>query len=454
MAQSFLNEMWQAVGGSEALLDSVTVTGRGQLPSAFKVSDFATAAIAASGLALAELSGNATGAPARVTVDRRLASFWFLWSLRPVGWTMPAPWDPIAGDYEAKDGWIRLHTNAPQHREAAQRVLGEHNDKDTMAAAVRGWAKGALEQAIVAAGGCAAEMRSLPQWQQHEQGSAVASEPLVLRDTCLRGSELDWRPEPGRPLKGLRVLDLTRVLAGPVATRFLAGFGAEVLRIDPPDWDEPAVVPEVTLGKQCARLDLMRPQDRAVFEELLSGADILVHGYRADALAALGYDEARRQSLSPGLIDVSLDAYGWSGPWRDRRGFDSLVQMSGGIADAGMAWKQADRPVPLPAQALDHATGYLMAAAAIRGITERLTRREVVRSRLSLARMAKLLADAGPAEDQLTLAPETEDDQAAAIEKTFWGEAKRLRPPIAIDGIDMAWDKPATPLGSAPARWA
>jgi hypothetical protein len=271
MAQSFLDVMWHAVGGSDALLESVTVTGHGQLPSAFKVSDLATAAIATSGLALAELSGQATGPRARVTVDRRLASFWFLWSLRPIGWTMPAPWDPIAGDYEAKDGWIRLHTNAPQHREAARRVLGEHSDKGAMAAVVRGWDKGALEQAIVTAGGCAAEMRSLPQWQQHEQGSTVASEPLVLRDTCLHGSELDWQPEPGRPLKGLRVLDLTRVLAGPIATRFLAGFGAKVLRIDPPDWDEPAVVPEVTLGKHCARLDLMRPQDRVAFEELLSG---------------------------------------------------------------------------------------------------------------------------------------------------------------------------------------
>ena len=453
MAQSFLNVMWHAVGGSDALLESVTVTGHGQLPSAFKVSDLATAAIATSGLALAELSGQATGARARVTVDRRLASFWFLWSLRPIGWTMPAPWDPIAGDYEAKDGWIRLHTNAPHHREATQRVLGMHNDKTAMAAAVRGWEKGALEQAIVADGGCAAEMLSLLEWQQHDQGLAVASDPLVLCDTCLRGSDLEWRPQPGRPLKGLRVLDLTRVLAGPIATRFLAGYGAEVLRIDPPHWDEPAVVPEVTLGKHCSRLDLMRPKDRILFEELLSGADILIHGYRADALAALGYDKARRQALSPGLVDVSLDAYGWSGPWRDRRGFDSLVQMSSGIAEAGMAWKQADKPVPLPAQALDHATGYLMAAAAIRGISQRLATGEVMRSRLSLARMARLLTEAGPQEYRSAFALETEDDQASLIEKTFWGEARRLKPPVEIAGSAMAWDRPAAPLGSAPARW-
>ncbi len=454
MANTFLGKMWQATGGDLSFLDKVAFNGAGVLPSAFKVTDFAGAAIATAGLAIGELAALAAPGASPVHVDRRLASFWFLWSLRPIGWSMPAPWDPIAGDYEAKDGWIRLHTNAPHHRAAAQRVLGEHADKAAMAAAVKGWEKGALEEAIVAAGGCAAEMRSLSEWQQHAQGRTVADEPLIMRDICLHGSQLDWLPPPGRPLQGLRVLDLTRVLAGPVATRFLAGYGAEVLRIDPPDWDEPGVVPEVTLGKTCARLDLMRPRDRATFEELLSGADIMIHGYRADALAALGYDEARRQSLSPGLVDVSLDAYGWSGPWRNRRGFDSLVQMSSGIADAGMAWKQADKPFPLPVQALDHATGYLMAAAAIRGITQRLATGEVARARLSLARTAKLLADGGPQEDQSPLTPETPEDQAAAVERTFWGEARRLRPPVAIEGIAIAWDRPADRLGSAQAKWA
>lgn len=454
MAQSFLAEMWKAVGGDAAVADRVAVVGGGQLPSAFKVSDLASAAVAAAGLAVAEFEGKITGKHGTVTVDRRLASFWFLSSLRPIGWSMPAVWDSIAGDYEAKDGWIRLHTNAPHHRAVAQKVLGDHADKAAMAAAVKAWKKRELEQAIIAAGGCAAEMRSLSEWRQHEQGLAVDAEPLALRHTCLHGSELDWRPSLGRPLKGLRVLDLTRVLAGPVATRFLAGYGAEVLRIDPPDWDEPAVVPEVTLGKHCARLDLMRTHDRGVFEELLSGADILIHGYRADALAALGYDGARRQALSPGLIDVSLDAYGWSGPWRNRRGFDSLVQMSSGIADAGMAWQRADRPVPLPVQALDHATGYLMAAAAIRSLTQRLTSGEVVRTRLSLARTAKLLTDAGPQDDQSPFAAETGKDLAIPVERTFWGETQRLKSPVEIDGTAMTWDAPATPLGSAPPRWA
>jgi hypothetical protein len=134
------------------------------------------------------------------------------------------------------------------------------------------------------------------------------------------------------------------VLADPVASRFLAAYGANVLRIDPPGWEEPGVVPEVTLGKRCARLDLRRAEDRATFEALLSEADILLHGYRPSALDRLGFDSGTRCGLSPGLIAVCLCAYGWSGPWAARRGFDSLVQMSTGIADAGMRWRNADKP--------------------------------------------------------------------------------------------------------------
>ncbi|MBX9720412.1 MAG: CoA transferase, partial [Candidatus Obscuribacterales bacterium] len=269
---------------------------------------------------------------------------------------MPAPWDPIAGDYRSNDGWIRLHTNAPHHRKAAEKILGAHDDRSNMARAVSGWSAQELETAIVDAGGCAAEMRSGSAWIEHPQGIAVASEPLVQFKTTETKTEWSWTPTPSRPLAGLRVLDLTRVLAGPVATRFLAGYGANVLRIDPPTWEEPGVVPEVTLGKKCARLDLRNQNDRKCFEELLSQTDILIHGYRPGALDALGYGSAERRALSPGLIDVSLSAYGGSGPWAARRGFDSLVQMSTGIAEAGMNWRKTDKPIPLPVQALDHAT--------------------------------------------------------------------------------------------------
>ncbi|WLH34418.1 CoA transferase [Pseudomonas sp. FP2196] len=430
----------------------IPFTGRGALPSAFAVTDVACASVAAAAQAVSELIEQQTARLPAVEVDRRLASFWFATSLRPIGWQVPPLWDPVAGDYATRDGWIRLHTNAPHHRAAAERVLGACADRAAMAAKVAQWASQDLEQAVVAAKGCAAEMRSWAQWQQHPQGLAVNAEPLVQFIDQPDEQRKPWQGSLAQPLAGIKVLDLTRVLAGPTASRFLAGFGADVLRIDPPTWNEPGVVPEVTLGKRCARLDLHDPADRLVFENLLKDADILLHGYRADALEHLGFGVERRRQLAPGLIDACLNAYGWSGPWQNRRGFDSLVQMSSGIAETGQRWKQADKPTPLPVQALDHATGYLMAASAIRLLSERLRSGRGGSARLSLARTAKLLMEYGPGTSD-ALRAEDVQDQSSQVEQTPWGPAHRLQVPVKISGTPMHWSLPATELGSHPPKW-
>ncbi|VVN04858.1 CoA transferase [Pseudomonas fluorescens] len=430
----------------------IPFTSSGDLPSAFAVTDLACASIAAAGQATGELLHRQTGRLPELEVDRRLASFWFATSIRPLGWSVPPLWDPVAGDYATRDGWIRLHTNAPHHRAAAERVLGACADRAAMAGKVASWAKSELEQAVVDAGGCAAEMRTWDQWQIHPQGQTVNAEPLVQFASHSSQSPTPWTGSIARPLAGIKVLDLTRVLAGPIASRFLAGLGADVLRIDPPTWNEPGVVPEVTLGKRCARLDLHDKTDRAIFECLLKDADILLHGYRADALERLGLGTNERRQLNPGLIDVCLNAYGWSGPWQNRRGFDSLVQMSSGIAEAGMRWTGADKPTPLPLQALDHATGYLMAASAIRLLAQRLNDGAGGSARLSLARTAKLLIEQGPGTD-VVLRAEDAQDQNLIVEQTPWGAAHRLQAPLKITGTPLQWALPATELGSHPAQW-
>ena len=432
---------------------ALTFTEAGALPSTFAVTELACASLGAAGQAVAQLIQQQTGRLPSVSVDRRLASFWFSSSIRPVGWQLPPLWDPVAGDYACADGWIRLHTNAPHHRAAAERVLGKVKDRAEMASKVATWNAAELEQAIVDAGGCAAQMRTWRAWQTHPQGLAVNAEALVQRQAFDTPCDKPWLGSVARPLAGIKVLDLTRVLAGPVASRFLAGLGADVLRIDSPTWNEPGVVPEMTLGKRCARLDLKSAEDRQVFESLLKDADILFHGYRADALEQLGYTATELQNLAPGLIDVSLNAYGWSGPWRNRRGFDSLVQMSSGIADAGMAWKQADKPVPLPLQALDHATGYLMAASAIQALSERFKTGRGGSAQLSLARTAKLLVEAGHVPEQPALRAEEPGDQGLVVEQTAWGQAHRLLAPVSISGTPLQWDLPAGELGSHRAQW-
>lgn len=431
------------------------ITSTESYSSCFAVSRLASASVGAVGSAVAALLrdlGFAANSP-EVVVDQRLASLWFSMSIQPIGWNLPPIWDAIAGDYQTNDGWIKLHTNLPHHRAAALLVLGVEASRDRVVAAVSTWNADKLEAAIVGAGGVAAAMRSLTDWQAHPQGIAVAAEPLITWSDTGAGAIRTWAGSRDRPLDGLRVLDLTRVLAGPVATRTLAGFGADVLRIDPPGWDEANIVPDITLGKLCGFLSLDQSNDRAVFEQLLSKADVLIHGYRPGALDGLGYSEQIRRSIAPNLIEVSLDAYGWTGPWAKRRGFDSLVQMSCGIADTGMQWAKADKPTPLPVQALDHATGYLMAAAAIRAVTDAASGNGSKHARLSLARTAELLISHQQTEQGGLNQKTTTADYQAAIEETPWGQAHRLKPPLLVSGTPMQWQRPACNLGSAPAKW-
>lgn len=450
----YLDTIWAALGGEAHALDRMAATGDGALPSIFPVTDLAASAIGAAGLAAAELIASRQRERPNVRVDRRLASFWFGFSVRPQGWQLPPAWDAVAGDYAAADGWIRLHTNAPHHREAALSVLDVPGEREQVARAVVRWKKAELEAAVVGARGCAAAMNTFEEWAAHPQGQAVNAEPLVRIDAGSPATVAAWTVPPNRPLRGIRVLDLTRVLAGPVATRFLAGLGADVLRIDPPGWDEPSLEPDVTLGKRTARLDLRSTAGRAAFERLLSEADVLVHGYRSNALSGLGIDSAARQAIRPGLVDVSLDAYGWTGPWAARRGFDSLVQMSSGIASEGMRVLGKDKPHPLPVQALDQACGYVMAAAVLMGLKRRLETGRGSVSRTSLARMAALLVGHRQSPNTPPLAAETPMDLSAAVEATVWGPARRVAAPVMIAGAPLTWDgRPPGPLGASSPVW-
>ena len=433
-----VERFWSAV--SDRTHPPVEFVGTGTLESRYAVSEFAAAAIATAGLA--------AGA---TVVDRPLADAWFRQALRPVGWELPSPWDSLAGDYRTADGWIRLHTNAPHHRLAALLVLGvtersaprrgaaivgqavvsdadlaaeTEQEKADVAAVVARWNGTDLETEIVDAGGAAAVLRSAADWAAHPQGQALAAEPLIHWTTA---GESDRIP-------GFKVLDLTRVIAGPVATRFLAGLGADVLRIDPPDWDEPAVVPEMTLGKRAARANFLDAGGLRKLGLLIAEADVIVHGYRADALERLGLGADEIRAINPGIVDVAIDAYGWSGPWRNRRGFDSLVQMSSGVAFG-------DPPSPLPVQVLDHATGYLAAAAALEGLRRRRESGQGSSARLSLARTALELPLGGAS-------PVVEPAVRVEPVETPWGPAELLASPLTIDGNPLQWDKPPRPLGS------
>lgn len=445
-----LESMLSAIG-VEAPPGSVCVAGRAGLASRYPVSGLACAALGAAALMVARWSR--PEAPRPVLIDRARASWWFGFSLQPMGWVLPEVRDAVTGDYAARDGWIRLHANAAHHRRRALAALGlsEEASRGVIAGRIRHEGADAVEAAIVEQGGCAAALRAPGAWLDHPQGRAVAAEPLVHRLPGAAGAATHGAPDPVRPLAGVRVLDLTRVLAGPTATRFLAAYGAQVLRLDPAWWEEPGMVPEVTVGKRCAVLDLRSPEGLAQIQKLLAQADVLVHGYRPGALDALGLDTETLQTIRPGLVDVCLDAWGWTGPWRERRGFDSLVQMSAGLAWAG----EEAAPDPLPVQALDQSAGYLMAACVLRGLE---LRRESGRGgvwRVSLARMARLLQDAADAGFVVPPVLEAAPDAAydPAIERTAWGPAQRLRAPCLVTDARWAWDLPAGPLRGSPPEW-
>jgi hypothetical protein len=452
--------VWDLAGGSHDLSARLTVSGpRTFLPSAFDVTGLATASVAAATLAAAEYQAarNDSAVPA-VRVDSRAACAAFAAEalFTPVGWSLPDAWDPIAGNYRARDGWIRLHTNYASHRAAVTRLL-KADERDAVRAAVSRWKAADLEAAVVAAGGCAAAMHDRDGWLASPPGAASAAAPaLAVTERPLPTGPAGRATSPaGRPYAGVRVLDLTRVIAGPIGTRFLAAYGADVLRLDPPGFAEvPAVLPETTAGKRTAAVDLTSPAGRAAFERLVAGADVLVTGLRADALGRLGYEDAALTALNPALIITAHNAYGWDGPWRDRRGFDSLVQMSCGIAAAGAVAAGAGKPVPLPVQALDHATGYLLAASVGRALTARLARGAVSRVRASLAGTANLLwslpRPAGAADQPPMPRP---GDIPLVDAQTAWGPARRVPVPGEISGPAPELRAEAGPLGRHEPAW-
>ncbi|MEM7300416.1 MAG: CoA transferase [Pseudomonadota bacterium] len=451
MQNPFIHQLAAEFDGLSDHLDTLQIKETGELPSWFETTALANASVGLSGLALARLADG--GAAPSVEVNSRFASLWFGMSIQPQGWELPPIWDTIAGDYACKDGWIKLHTNARHHRKAACSVLGDHDDKQAIAKSVAHWDGEALETAIVEAGGCAAFMRSIDDWQQHPTGKAIAREPIVHWTKRSKVDADPWTAPADRPLSGIRILDLTRVLAGPVAGRFLAGFDAEVLRIDPPGWDEGAVIPEVVLGKSCATLNLKTEAGIERLTTLLRTADVLLHGYRADALAGLGFSEEDLAEINPRLINVRLNAYGWSGPWVNRRGYDSLVQMNSGIANYGMAMAKSDVPTPLPVQALDHATGYLLATSVLHALRMRRETGTVLSAKLSLAKTANVLSQHRLSRINEAMPPLGEADIDPHVENTDWGPARRVRFPLEIEGIPHAWDHPARRLHTSKPIW-
>jgi crotonobetainyl-CoA:carnitine CoA-transferase CaiB-like acyl-CoA transferase len=457
--REILADIWNSVDGEPAALNAVRLTGEEpQLPSSFRVAAAAQVSIAASGLAAAEIWKQRTGEAQTVSVDMRHATVECRSEryLRVAGKPPPPAWDAIAGIYKTGDGrFVRLHTNFPHHRAAVCKVLDCKAERDDVQAALMQWDAEAFETAAYAAGGVVAMMRPYEEWQATPHAKALAQLPLISIEKIGEAAPKPWS-KGDRPLAGIRVLDLSRVIAGPVAGRTLAAHGADVLLISGPDL--PAI-PWLSIdngrGKLSSFVELKSEGGRATMSELLAEADIFSQGYRPRALAALGFapDDAAR--INPGIVYVTLSAYGHAGPWAERRGFDSLVQTTTGFNHAEGQAAGVDGPKELPAQMLDHATGYFMAFGAMMAKARQAREGGSWHVRVSLAQTGRWLWNLGRLADGLKTPDFSGDAVKPFIEElaSGYGALHSTRPSAILSKTPAFWARPSMPLGSHPPRW-
>lgn len=451
-----LAQIWRGCGLDDTMLEAASLTGAEPcLPSSFAVGTAATASIAASGLAAASLWQLRTGRRQRVAVDMRhaCAEFRSEQYLMIDGKSAYAERDGIAGLYPTADGWVRLHTNFPHHRDGVLRLLGCEATRDAVGAALGRWSSETFETAAAEAGLAVTALRSFAEWDVHPQGVAVPTLPLVAI-TRIGDAPVESLPDAPRPLGGVRVLELTRVIAGPVAGRTLAAHGADVLGVTGPHLPFYRIE-DLGRGKLSAQLDLRNDDGRGALERLLAGADVFMQGYRPGAIAGHGFTAERSARLRPGIVHASLSAYGAAGPWAGRRGFDSLVQTASGFNVAEAEAAGETRPRPLPAQALDHASGYLLALGVMTALQRRATIGGSWHVEVSLARTGHWIRQLGRVAGGFDVL----DQRAGSIPDLFedsasgFGAMRAIRHAAMLSETPARWDRPSVGLGTHAALW-
>ena len=461
-AGAILGDVLAAVGavpaGEGPAGEAVTLRGGDPVfPTPPRVGEFGAAAIAASALAAARLFERRTGQAQQVTVDvDAAAAAMRSWTyLAETGAPPRAPSAMRLFFATEDDRWIFLHRRAAHHAARQERVLGCGHSDAEVAEAVRRWKGADLEEAVVAADACAALVRTHDEWARLEQSAAVAELPLL--EVTKIG---DSAPEPAgndrRPLGGLRVLDVTHVLAGPTCARTLAEHGADVLRIGMSSaGDANPMQRDTGHGKRSAVLDLKSDDGASVLRTLTGGADVFSQGYRPGAIAALGFSPEDAARLRPGIVYVSLTAFGRLGPWRGRRGYDSVVQSVSGFCDEVAA---DGEPRFLPVSALDYVTGYLAAFGVLTALERRAAEGGSYHVQVSLAQTGRYLAGLPrtAAAECAERSPELAAGRLAELlteTDTPFGRLRHLAPTAAMSRTPPRWDRPTVPMNYDSPAW-
>src|SRR6516164_11646177 len=459
MAHDALRTILPVAGWPEERARAVEITGGTDpvLPTPFRIGAAGAAALAATGLAAADLWELRSSRRQQVAVDlhQAVASLRSGHYLQVNGAKVREDRNPVMGMYPAKNGrWSYIHANFPNHRAAALRVLGCEENREAVRKAVATWDALELEEAIIDAGGAGGMVRNMAEWAQHPQAAAIASLPLM---EILKIGEAppEKLPEGRRPLSGIRVLDLTRVLAGPTCARTLAEHGADVMQITAEhlrnlghqEWD-------TGHGKLSAQLDLRDPSQVDILRGLVRGAHVFSQGYRPGTLAGRGLAPEELARIRPGLVYVSLCAFGHTGPWASRRGFDTVVQTVSGITIRQAECVPGARPGPsfYPVSAIDYCTGYLMAFGAMVALLRRTQEGGSWLVRISLAQVGKWILDLGEVpQPALSDVPAeftpAELERWSTVSQTPSGPLRHLKPVVGLAETPPYWARPSVPLG-------
>lgn len=450
-----LRSILGAVDWHDAPLDALCITAATNLlPTRLPIGPLATAALGASGLAAATLWQQLGGRPQQVGIDMRAATLGMATSNylrvddKPV-----KSFDPITGYYPVRDGWVYLHGNFAHLRDGLLNLFGVPNDADALRKVLANWSAIDVENAASTRGLCGVVVRDRATWAAHPQALATAALPLI--EITRIGDAAPHTPAPGsRPLSGVRVLDLSRVIAGPMATRTLAEHGATVMLVSAPHLPSiESLVIDTGFGKLSSTVDLTTPAGNTSLRELAGSADVFLNAYRPGALEQRGFSPLDLAQLRPGMVCVTISAFSRAGPWAQRRGYDTLV-----AAASGLTWNNDQPPARLPCQPLDYLTGYLGALAAMVALQRQRREGGSWHVQLSLERTAAWIwemtdqlgletttTSAIPAEKEVT-------DLYASSESDF-GRLRFLKPVAQLPLTPARWNRAPVRLGSDPAQW-
>ncbi len=453
LVQSLLDQVALQVPGDQeaAIVGKDPVMGY-----RFPVGEAAAAVLAAGGVAASDAWALKTGRRQRVSVDVRRAAVSLLpaHAMRINGGPPPPQLghdNPLVDMYQCRDGrWVHLQGCLPHFGAGTLKLLGCEQDSQQIAASMARWDAQELEDALADARLCGAKVRTVDEWAAHAQGRAIGKLPS-LEIIKLGDSAPEPFPPGPRPLSGVRVLDLTRILAGPTHARTLAQYGAEVLHITSPKFVAADLwTIDTQQGKLSAYLDLDQSEGVARLRDLVKGAHVFANGYRTGSLGRRGLGPEELSALRPGIIYVSINCYGHDGPWRERPGWDQLAQSVSGIA---AAQGSPERPKRMPVIACDYTTGYLAALGTLVALGRRARVGGSYLVRASLTQTAMWFTRLGATCDPSAAAGAGDLDAMTADTDTEWGRVTQLAPVVELSETPARWERPPVPLGTHAPSW-